>query len=263
MFFATQMVGFGAGSAAVVNPDQIGTLIGWWRPESMNESGGNLTSWTDLSGNGYTLTPQGSNPGIISGGAPGGVLDAVDIDCVSVSGNERLECATGGLNIVDYHLYCVTRIDNWTGQNTSGFLFYGDNALGTSSRVPLFISGSTGYLQNRTHITTYGSRIAQWSSSVDPSAGSWALLEAFLADSSVVGINVDDGTEVTTTLEAAVTSSGDIDSFSVSNNGSGSEGYDSTWAEIIMYNARQTSASAARAQTKAYLTSRYGTIGSW
>jgi|GEM_PF-5549433 len=252
------LAGYGGRRGAIIPPNEIASLTAWWAPDSMVGSP-NLTSWTDKSGNGRTLTPQGSNPGINVGGAPGGVLNAVDIDCKSVSGNERLETAASPLNLTNHHTFLVVRIDNWAAQNTVGFLFYGDNTGGTSSKVPVGHTGTTGALATGTW--DGGPKEAVWSSTVDPAAGSWGLVESFWESGIEIGINVDNGTPVSTAVGTITAPYGDIDNFSVSNNGVGNEGFDATWAEIIVFAARLTT--PQRPQVIAYLVDKYGAIGTW
>ena len=43
------------------SPDEISALFAWYRMDNVVSAGGNVTSLTDLSGNGYTATAQGSS----------------------------------------------------------------------------------------------------------------------------------------------------------------------------------------------------------
>lgn len=256
MFFATQLVGFGAGNA-VVNPDEIGaTLWGWWAPDSMNGTT-TLTSWTDKSGNGRTLTPVSSNPGKGTGG-PNGYAH-VDIDTASVSGGEALEGTDSTAGLTDCHVFAVMRIDSYT---TSRFLLYGDNDAGTGTKAIVRVAAGSNTLQALTNITTTGDVTVSWSAANEPAAGSWGLVESFLEEGVSIGINVDDGTAQTASISGqTVTSSGVRDGLTVADSGANNEGCDSSYSEIIFYSQKLTT--NQRQNVIDYLVAKYGAIGSW
>jgi hypothetical protein len=254
MFVATQHVGFGASAGAVLQPDEITTLRGWWAPDSMNTSGGKLTSWTDKSGNSRTLTPQGTNPDIVSAGGPNG-YDAVDLDCQSVSGNERLELASAGEDVVDGHFFAVAKIVTYTGDR---FIAYGNITGGGTNENWLYVPSGTTKVGSATHDGS-DQRI-QWGASNEPAAGSWGLLEAYLEDGVEIGLNIDDGTAVTASI-GSVTDSGDRDALTLGNNGAGTQGIDVSFTEVIECTTHL--AATPRQQMIDYLVDKYGAIGSW
>lgn len=239
-------------SPSSLDPALLADIYGHWRSDSMVSSGGKLTSFTDRSANGYTLSPQGTNPDIVATGPTG--VDAVDLDTVA-DGNERLEASHAGLNLPSCHFFAAMRIDTYTAANR--MMIYGSNTSTTGD-----VSGIYAAVANdRPSVKTNDGATKTADASVAVAAGDWFFLDAYVKDGVEIGISIDGGAYATTAI-GSVAAAQQFDNLCLGANGSGLDQNDISLADLLIFQAAKEGASD-RGPIQSYFQKLYGSFGTW